>query len=147
MERDCGRQEDFRFSHELVLILPPMVKPCLLAFVDDLFLKSSIDGIAEAKDIDVYFATQGEQLSQLAKTIVPFMLVVDLSGPDSEWLFRHIGEIGYIHPNLPILGFISRVQDDVRTRAEKYGCRAVLTKVDLTKKLPEAIERALGGAL
>ena len=120
-----------------------MNKPCLLAFVDDLFFQSQIEGIAKAKDIDFYFATRGEQLSQLAKTLAPSVMLIDLSGLDSEWLFRHIIVIGNMRPDLPIIAFVSHVQQDIRDRAEKYGCKFIFTKSELIKRLPETIENIL----
>ena len=124
-----------------------MEKPCLLVFVDNLFFQTQIEGIARGKGIDVYFATRGEQLSQLAKTIAPLMMIVDLSGLDSEWIFRHISEVGFANPGLPIIAFISHVQEDVRARAERYGCRTIFTKSELKKKLPETIEKVLRKSL
>ncbi|OGQ47003.1 MAG: hypothetical protein A3H42_01180 [Deltaproteobacteria bacterium RIFCSPLOWO2_02_FULL_46_8] len=124
-----------------------MNKPCLLAFVDDLFFQSRIQGIAGGKRMDFYFATQGEQLSQLAKTLAPSMIIIDLSGLDSEWLFKHISEIRNTRPHLPIIAFIAHVQEAVRERAEKYGCNYIFTKSELLKKLPDRIEKILRGGL
>jgi len=124
-----------------------MNKPCLLAFVDDLFFRSQIEGLAEDKKMDFYFATQGEQLAQLAKTLSPSIIVLDLSGLDSEWLFRHISDIRNTRPNLPIVAFISHIQQAVRDRAEKYGCHYIFTKSELMKKLPDTFERILRGGV
>ena len=117
-----------------------MQKPSLLAFVDDLHFRSEIERIAQAKEIDFYFAAPGEQLSQLVKTLNPFLILVDLSGQDSEWLFRHMSAIGYARPKLPIVGFVTALQKEVRERAEKYGCRLILEKSELIEKLPDVIE-------
>ena len=97
--------------------------------------------------MDFYFATQGEQLSQLAKTLAPSMIIIDLSGLDSEWLFKHISEIRNTRPHLPIIAFIAHVQEAVRERAEKYGCNYIFTKSELLKKLPDRIEKILRGGL
>lgn len=120
-----------------------MNKPLLLAVVSDLYFQSQIEGIAQSKKIDFYFARQGEQLSQLAKTLSPSIVVADLSGVEAEWIFRHIGNINNMRPDLPIVGLVSHVQQAVRERAEKYGCKFVFTKSELAKKLPETIERIL----
>ena len=122
-----------------------MNKPCFLAFVEDLYFHSQLEWIARSKNVDIHFAMQGEQLSQLVKTMVPFMMVVDLSGLSSDWIFRYISEIMDRDPKFPIVAFISHVQEDVRQRAEKYGCRFIFTKAQLMKKLPEVIEQSLKG--
>ncbi|MBI4372860.1 MAG: hypothetical protein HY585_03950 [Candidatus Omnitrophica bacterium] len=120
-----------------------MNKPLLLAVVEDLYFQSQIEGIAQAKKIDYYFATQGEQLSQLAKTLSPSLVIVDLSGVETEWIFRHIGNISNMRPELPIVGLVSHVQQTVRERAERYGCKFVFNKSEFAKKLPETIEKVL----
>ena len=122
-----------------------MKKPCVLAVVDNLYFRSQLEGIARSKDVELYFASQGEQLTQLVKTFAPLMMVADLSGLNSDWIFRHISNIVENNPRFPIVGFVSHVQEDVRQRAEKYGCRFILTKSQLTKKLPETIEQILRG--
>ena len=123
-----------------------MQKPSLLVYINDLYFQSVIEEVAHTQNLDVYFATQGEQLSQLAKTFAPFMMLVDLSGTDSEWLFRHIGSIRVVRPEFPIVAFISQDQEEIRDRAEKYGANRVLTKAEFVKKLPDVIERYLLGS-
>ena len=120
-----------------------MDKPLLLAFVRSPYFQSRIQNIAECKKLDFYFGAQGEQMSQLAKTLAPFMVLVDLSGLDSEWLFRHISQVCNTRPELPIVAFISKDQESVRERAERYGCNLIFTKSELFKKLPGAIENFL----
>lgn len=122
-----------------------MKKPCVLAVIDNLYFRSQLEGITRSKDVELYFAAQGEQLSQLVKTFAPLMMVADLSGLNTDWIFRHISNIIENNPRFPVVAFISHVQEGVRQRAEKYGCRFVLTKSQLTKKLPEVIERVLRG--
>jgi len=122
-----------------------MKKPCIVVFVESIYFSSQLEGIAKAKDVELYFASQGEQLSQLVKTFAPLMMIVDLSGLNSDWIFRHISSIVENNPRFPIVAFISHVQEDVRQRAEKYGCRFILTKSQLVKKLPETIEQILRG--
>ena len=120
-----------------------MNKPLLLAFVRSPYFQSRIQNVAESKKLDFYFGAQGEQMSQLVKTLVPFMIVVDLSGLDSEWLFRHISQVRNIKSDLPIVAFVSKDQESIQDRAEKYGCNFVFTKSELLGKLPATIENFL----
>lgn len=121
-----------------------MLKSCLLAFIDDSSLRPQVEAIVEAKDAEVYFATEGEQLSQLAKTLRPFMVLVDLTELDSGWIFKHITNIVNLNPSLPILAFVDpHTPDAVRDRAEKYGCRKVFLESELLEKLPDLIEKGL----
>src|SRR3989338_5285032 len=83
-----------------------MNKPCLLAYAKTTTLYSQIEAIAEAQKLDSYFATQGEQLSQLVKTMAPFMMLLDLSGQDSGWMFRHIITVKSMKSEFPIVGLV-----------------------------------------
>ena len=121
------------------------MRPCLLAFVDDLYYQSQIEDIAQTKEIETYFVTHGEQLSQLVKTLVPFMLLIDLAGLDSEWIFRHISQVKMDRPHLPVVAFVAPLREDVRDRAEKYGCQRIMVKTELLKQLPQLIEDGLRG--
>ena len=116
-----------------------MDKPCFLVYIDDQSLQFKIEEIASSQNLYIHFVTQGEQLSQLAKTFAPFMMILDLSGLNSGWLFRHIGAIRINQPTFPIVGLINPDQDDVRDRAEKYGCNYVFTKSECAKTLPKVI--------
>jgi len=71
------------------------------------------------------------------------MILVDLSSPESEWIFRHIAQVENAMPGFPIVGFIERSQETVRHRAESYGCRFVFTVDELAEKLPETVEGIL----
>lgn len=120
-----------------------MFRPFLLVYLDGPQFKTQIEAIAEEKKVDYYFATRGDQLSQFVKTYVPFLMLVDLSGLDSGWLFRHISVIKYIKPTFPICAIIEDDQEDARMRAEKYGCNKILPKSELIQRLPDIIENAL----
>lgn len=122
-----------------------MNKPCLLTYLDELSLQSEVEEIAMLQNIYIQYVTQGDQLAQLVKTFAPFMMILDLSGLNSEWLFRHIGSIRHAQPAFPMMALILCGQDDVRDRAEKYGCNYILTKSEFKEKAPEIIKRCLSG--
>lgn len=120
-----------------------MFKPRLLVYLEGPQFRTEIQKTAEVKKIDFYFATQGEQLSQLAKTYVPFLMLIDLSGLDVGWLFRHISIIKNMRPNFPVCVMVSEEQEGIRFRAEKYGCDKIIAKSELIQELPDMIENAL----
>jgi hypothetical protein len=120
-----------------------MEKPCLLIYLDDPSLQSRVEEVAGLQSLYVQKATQGDQLSQLVKTFAPFMIILDLTGLNSEWLFRHMGSIRNEFPLFPMVGLVPSNQDDVRDRAEKYGCSQVLTKAEFSKTLPKILNRFL----
>ena len=121
-----------------------MLKPCLLAFVEDLSFQPQIKTIVEAKRGEVYFASEGEQLSQLAKTLLPFMVLVDFTKLDAEWLFKHISDIVSTNPKLPVLVFVETTTPKaVRDRIERYGSRLIILKSELLEQFPDLVEKAL----
>ena len=116
----------------------------MLVFVRDSYLRIRIEAIAQLKKVDPYFATQGAQLAQLVKTMNPFMLLVDLSGLDSGWIFRHISTVRMQKVDFPIVAIVPSMQEALKERAERYGCNLVLTKSQVLKKLPKTIDAAFG---
>ena len=119
-----------------------MFKPRLIAYLEESKFKTKIQEIAELKKIDICFATQGDQLSQLAKTYVPFLMLIDLSGLDAGWLFRHISILKNMRPNFPICVVVPEEQESIKARAEKYGCDKIITQSELIKEFPNIIENA-----
>jgi DNA-binding response OmpR family regulator len=116
-----------------------MQRPCLLVYVNDTASQSQIENIAQAQNIDVHFAAYGDQLTQLAKTIAPFTIILDLTALDSEWLFRHISSIRGMKPDLPVVALIPELQEETRDRAEKYGCNRLLLKTEIERILPKLV--------
>lgn len=122
------------------------MRQCLLAFIDDQGIQARISGVAEEKQVECYLARWGEQLSQLAKTLNPFLVVIDLSGRDSEWLFKHINIIKYNNPRLRIVGMTEQGQTDIEDRAASAGCDMVLSKPEFFRRFPGIVEAVLGKA-
>lgn len=123
-----------------------MLKPCLLAFVEDKDFRSIIETVVRYSGAEAYFAAEGEQLSQLAKTFAPFMVLVDLSELDAEWIFKHISTIKDMNPKLPIFAFLEPdAPQSAQDRAEHYGCTAVFPKEKLFEQLPGLVTKALSG--
>ena len=121
-----------------------MEQPCCLAFVDDEKLRSQLEVLFKAKKIDHYFIRQGEQVVQLVKNWMPFMLLVGLTSTSSGWLFRYIAAIEALHSSFPIVAFVSNdAEEAVWQRAETYGCSFVFKESELLQELPDIIENIL----
>ncbi len=120
-----------------------MFKPCCIIYLETDQHVEKIRKIAEEKKIVFYWAAQGDQLSQIAKTYAPFLMIVDLSGLDSGWLFRHISILSHTKQPFPLCAIVDDEQENVRMRAEKYGCDKIVTKSEFIRKLPDIVESAL----
>jgi len=118
-----------------------MERPCVLAFLNDPGLEHDLQEAVEVMHLDIYFAMQGEHISQLAKTYHAILLIVDLTVHDPSWLFKHIHLIKNANARFPIIGLVPVFRDDLRDRAEKSGCTLVLTKPEFAKKYQELIPR------
>jgi hypothetical protein len=119
-----------------------MKDPTCLAFVSsgNLHLQPDLEAIFKEKGVSCYFLKQGDPLTQLAKTWAPFMLLVDLTGQESEWIFRHIAQLEETFTNFPVVAVVKEIEDAVHRRAESCGCRFVLSEENLIEKLPDIIE-------
>lgn len=71
------------------------------------------------------------------------MMLIDLSAPGSEWLYKHIAEIQIARPGFPMVAVIPEAEEALRQRLETYGCRFVFTEDELLRKLSEAVELIL----
>ncbi|GEM_PF-4845114 len=124
-----------------------MFKPCLLVYVEESSLEVEIQNVLADKKIEIYFATRGDQLSQLVKTYIPFLMVADLSGREPGWIFKHISIIKHAKYDFPICVIINNDEESIRSRAEKYGCDKIILKSEFIKKLPNVVERVLRKSL
>lgn len=118
-----------------------MFKPCLIVYLEDLAFHDQIKKIAKDQKVDLYFAGQGDQLSQLIKTYASFLMLVDLSGLDASWIFRHISIIKNINSNFPVCAIVDEDHENIRSRAEKFGCNQIITKSELIPLLPDMIKQ------
>lgn len=120
-----------------------MFKPCAIVYLEDPALQNDVQKIADSKNINVSFAGRGDQLAQLVKNNKAFLLIVDLSGLDSAWLFKHLSAIKYTNPEFPIYGILGAEDEAQRSRAEKYGCKQCLLLAEWLSQLPDIIETHL----
>jgi len=115
----------------------------VLVAVNDLFFQSQIEAAAKAEGARCEFATRGEHLAQMVRNFKPFLLILDLSSSDSEWIYKHIGDIKDKDPSFPIVAFLPHIQEAEKARAESAGCDAVFPKSAFSKKLPQIIKKYL----
>ncbi len=120
-----------------------MNQPVCLGYIEDENLRAGLQQIASENGFDCFFAERGEQLSQLVKRWVPFMLVADLCGTGNEWLYSHIAAIDFLYPEFPMAAVIPDHEEQARQRVESYGCRYVMAKSEWPKQLSRIIVRVL----
>ena len=119
------------------------MKDILLVAAEDPSLKSEIASAAKIEMVKCHFVSRGEHLTQMVKNWDPFLLIVDLSSDDAEWMFRHIGEIKMEKHDFPVIGIVSKTQEAPKMRAQAAGCDLVLPKAVFLDKIPKLLQRFL----
>jgi CheY-like chemotaxis protein len=109
----------------------------VVALVDDMFFGSKIRGAAEQAGTQVKFVKSAADLEALDFGL-PAMIVLDLNSQKLD----PIGAIEQLksHPQLrtvPIIGFLSHIQVDLKQRAEAAGCDRVMPRSAFSLNLPD----------
>ncbi len=113
----------------------------ILAMVDDLLFLSRIQETAKHLGV-VVKAAQPEGLPELAVEAAPTALIIDLnhrSGKALEILRALKGEAKT--ENIPAVGFVSHVQNELIVAAREAGCNLVLARSAFAGQLPSLLQR------
>jgi len=113
----------------------------ILAMVDDLLFLSRIQETAKHLGV-VVKAAQPEGLPELAVEAAPTALIIDLnhrSGKALEILRALKGEAKT--ENIPAVGFVSHVQNELIVAAREAGCNLVLARSACAGQLPSLLQR------
>ena len=116
------------------------MKPCVLVAVDDLFFVSKITETAKHLSIPLVFARSQDEVIARALTEKPVLLIVDLNSTRCQPIetILQIKEDADLR-RIPIVGFLSHVQADLKVRATMAGCDRVLPRSVFTTHLPEIL--------
>ncbi len=112
-----------------------MAKRLVLAAVSDFLFSTKINEIARSLGLEVYFLrTTSEAFREF--TVKPELLIVDLNNTrvDGITLITRLRrDARYTH--LPILGYLSHVQVQLKQQAEKAGCSLVVPRSVFADKI------------
>jgi CheY-like chemotaxis protein len=116
----------------------------ILAVVSDLFFAVKIAEAAKKAAIPLEFVKDGGSLSAKAEDGV-CMIVFDLNFDAAEPL-RLIRELkaGGATRHIPLVGYLSHVQTDLKREAEAAGCDEVMARSAFSANLPLILKRGLG---
>jgi CheY-like chemotaxis protein len=112
----------------------------VLAAVGDIFFASKIRGTAEHLNVTAEFAASADALFDTAKADVPSLIILDLHSEkiDPFALAERLKADEQLR-GVPLVGFYSHVQTELRDRAERAGIDRVLPRSAFTKRLPEIL--------
>ena len=119
----------------------------VLIAVDDLFFASKISETAKQLGIPLLFARSQDEVIARALTERPALLIVDLNSARC----KPIETIGQMKDDadlrhIPIVGFLSHVQADLKVKATMAGCDRVLPRSVFTIHLPKILSEYAGGS-
>jgi CheY-like chemotaxis protein len=115
----------------------------VLAAVEDMFFASKIRATAEHLGIDVRFARSAESALESARRERPSLIIVDLhSRAVDPFALAEALKADEQLRDVPLAGFFSHVETDLRRRAEQAGYDRVLPRSAFTKHLPDILSSA-----
>ncbi|MCA1634430.1 MAG: response regulator [Acidobacteria bacterium] len=112
----------------------------VLAAVQDIFFASKIRGTAEQLNITVEFAASADALFDTAKADVPSLIILDLHAEklDPFALAARLKADEQLR-QVPLVGFYSHVQTEIRERALSAGVDRVMPRSAFTNRLPQIL--------
>ncbi len=117
----------------------------ILAVVEDLIFLSKIQQTAKLLGVPVETVGPGKLLERLAHGSIQGV-ILDLnhrSGTAVDILRALKANPSTSH--LPVVGFVSHVQDDLIAAARAAGCDQVLARSAFTVQLPQLLDKWAGG--
>lgn len=106
--------------------------------VDDMFFAAKIRGAADSAGRQVVRVKSSEQLKQFPPDRPPALLIIDLNSESLNPI--QAIELLKTEPELsavPIIGFLSHIQTDLKRAAELAGCDYVVPRSVFTQMLPQ----------
>jgi CheY-like chemotaxis protein len=110
----------------------------VLAAVDDLFFAAKIRGAAQAAGRSVEIIKSRAELE--AKIGSASLLIIDLDAGRLEPI-ELIRLAKSLRP-IPIVGFLSHVEIELKRQAEQLGCDQVLPRSAFSQKLPQILNQS-----
>lgn len=114
----------------------------IIAILDDLIFSSKIREAANPLGIDLEFIKSPNGLSQKIKSEKPSLLIFDLNSKTHNPLqtIKDLKSSPELE-DIPILGYLSHVQTELKEEAVKAGCNLVLPRSRFSRELREILMR------
>lgn len=112
----------------------------VMAAVDDMFFASKIRATADALEIDVRYVKTPDAAMDLARTELPSLIIADLHSVkcDPLGLAERLKADKDLR-TVPLIGFFSHVDVELRRRADSVGYDVVLPRSVFSNRLPEIL--------
>jgi PleD family two-component response regulator len=114
----------------------------LMAAVDDMFFASKIRATANALEIDVRYVKTPEAALEVARSEPPSLIIADLHSVKCDPLgLAERLKADEVLRTVPLLGFFSHVDGELRRRADSAGYDVVMPRSVFSSKLPEILRQ------
>ena len=114
----------------------------VLAVIEDLFFTVKINEAAKHAGLTAEFVRSEIDAIERAK-LQPSVIVIDLNCAAIDPL-RLIGELKLT--GIPLLGFVSHVQGELKQKAQEAGCNMVLARSAFSQNMQQIFKRYAGTA-
>ena len=105
----------------------------ILAIVDDLLFRAKLEAVAGQLGAPLKVATGLPENGQAFSRI---LIDLNLSRGDALAIIRALKAA---HPEIPLVGYCSHVQQDLQQQALEAGCTVVLPRSTFVQQLPELL--------
>ena len=108
----------------------------ILAIVDDLIFRGKLETTAAQTGVPLTIAVDAGPALRGEQPWSRVLIDLNLSRGDSLAMVRNLRQA---HPDLPVIGYCSHVQQDLQQRALDAGCTTVLARSAFVQQLPELL--------
>jgi len=121
--------------------LPKLAKPKIIAVLTDLMFTVKILDAAKQAGLEPVFVKTEQDALRLARE-KPALIILDLNSNAFEPL-RLIEQLknDATLQDIPLLGFVSHVQADLKQAAEERGCNQVMPRSAFSHNLPAILAK------
>ena len=108
----------------------------ILAIVDDLLFRGKLEAAASHLGVPLTIAADADQALRNGASWSRVLIDLNLSRGDALAIVRHLRAA---HPDTPLIGYCSHVQQELQQQAIEAGCTAVLARSAFVQQLPELL--------
>ena len=106
--------------------------------MDDLIFRGKLEAAAAQLGVPLTIATDESQALDDGQPWSRALIDLNLSRGDALAIVRHLRAA---HPDIPLIGYCSHVQQDLKQQALEAGCTTVLPRSAFVQQLPELLSR------
>ena len=108
----------------------------ILAIVDDLIFRGKLEAAAAHLGSPLTIVAEAGRATRPEQGWSRALIDLNVSSGDALAMVRALRQAD---PGMPVIGYCSHVQDDLKSRALEAGCTAVLPRSAFVQQLPELL--------